>query len=101
MHMNEDSGQYVVMQELSYADIEPTVYETPYTPPGKESVLCSVLRACTTQDTGCIVIPLILPQISRASPHCSSVILLSSASVTSSASPTRFLRPWTSSAPEM
>lgn len=49
MHMNEDSGQYVVMQELSYTDIEPMVYETPYTPPGKESVClqCTLCMHCT------------------------------------------------------
>ncbi|XP_005949327.2 platelet-derived growth factor receptor beta [Haplochromis burtoni] len=28
----EESAQYVAMKELSYADIEPAVYETPYTP---------------------------------------------------------------------
>uniref|UniRef100_UPI003AAA5F97 platelet-derived growth factor receptor beta-like n=1 Tax=Centroberyx gerrardi TaxID=166262 RepID=UPI003AAA5F97 len=33
MDMNkEEAVQYVAMQELSYADIEPAVYETPYTP---------------------------------------------------------------------
>ncbi|KAL3970419.1 hypothetical protein ACER0C_025938 [Sarotherodon galilaeus] len=33
MDMNkEESAQYVAMKELSYADIEPAVYETPYTP---------------------------------------------------------------------
>ncbi|XP_068187623.1 platelet-derived growth factor receptor beta-like isoform X2 [Antennarius striatus] len=33
MDMNkEESVQYVAMKELSYADIEPEVYETPYTP---------------------------------------------------------------------
>lgn len=33
MDMNkQESVQYVAMQELSYADIEPAVYETPYTP---------------------------------------------------------------------
>ncbi|XP_054481620.1 platelet-derived growth factor receptor beta-like isoform X2 [Anoplopoma fimbria] len=33
MDMNkEESAQYVVMKELSYADIEPAVYETPYAP---------------------------------------------------------------------
>ncbi|KAG7237496.1 hypothetical protein INR49_032245 [Caranx melampygus] len=39
MHMNkakEDSAQYVAMQELSYADIEPAVYETPYIPPDQQ-----------------------------------------------------------------
>lgn len=30
----EESAQYVAMKELSYADIEPAVYETPYTPAG-------------------------------------------------------------------
>lgn len=30
----EESAQYVAMKELSYADIEPAVYETPYTPSG-------------------------------------------------------------------
>ncbi|XP_030010097.1 platelet-derived growth factor receptor beta-like isoform X2 [Sphaeramia orbicularis] len=34
MDMNqEESIQYVAMQQLSYADIEPAVYETPYKPP--------------------------------------------------------------------
>lgn len=28
----EERIQYVTMKELSYADIEPAVYETPYTP---------------------------------------------------------------------
>ncbi|CAJ1063217.1 platelet-derived growth factor receptor beta-like isoform X2 [Xyrichtys novacula] len=33
MDMNkEENAQYVPMKELSYADIEPAVYETPYTP---------------------------------------------------------------------
>lgn len=42
MDMNkEESVQYVAMKELSYADIEPAVYETPYTPPGDTcSTLC-------------------------------------------------------------
>ncbi|XP_070712142.1 platelet-derived growth factor receptor beta-like [Pempheris klunzingeri] len=32
MDMNqEDGAQYVAMKELSYADVEPTVYETPFT----------------------------------------------------------------------
>ncbi|XP_040907252.1 platelet-derived growth factor receptor beta-like isoform X2 [Toxotes jaculatrix] len=41
---NEESAQYVAMQQLSYADIEPVVYETPYTPPDQQeasSVLLS------------------------------------------------------------
>ena len=38
MDMNkEESAQYVAMKELSYADIEPAVYETPYTAPGDTS----------------------------------------------------------------
>ncbi|XP_044227141.1 platelet-derived growth factor receptor beta-like isoform X1 [Thunnus albacares] len=37
MDMNkEESVQYVAMQELSYADIEPAVYETPYTSPDQQ-----------------------------------------------------------------
>ncbi|XP_018517468.1 platelet-derived growth factor receptor beta isoform X2 [Lates calcarifer] len=37
MDMNkEESAQYVAMQELRYADIEPAVYETPYTPPDQQ-----------------------------------------------------------------
>ncbi|XP_030294080.1 platelet-derived growth factor receptor beta-like isoform X3 [Sparus aurata] len=44
MDMNkEESAQYVAMKELSYADIEPAVYETPYTAPDQqeESLLLS------------------------------------------------------------
>lgn len=38
MDMNkEESVEYVTMTKLSYADIEPAVYETPYTPAGKFS----------------------------------------------------------------
>lgn len=42
MDMNkEESAQYVAMKELSYADIEPAVYETPYTAPGDTyGILC-------------------------------------------------------------
>ncbi|XP_070773133.1 platelet-derived growth factor receptor beta-like [Enoplosus armatus] len=37
MDMNkEESVQYVAMKELNYADIEPAVYETPYTPPDQQ-----------------------------------------------------------------
>ncbi|KAM9348691.1 platelet-derived growth factor receptor beta-like [Symphorus nematophorus] len=37
MDMNKEDGtQYVAMKELSYADIEPAVYETPYTPPDQQ-----------------------------------------------------------------
>nr|XP_020446605.1 platelet-derived growth factor receptor beta-like [Monopterus albus] len=37
MDMNkEESDQYLAMQELSYADIEPVVYETPCTPPDQQ-----------------------------------------------------------------
>lgn len=52
---NEESVQYVAMKELSYADIEPAVYETPYTPPGDAcsklytgtgSVLCEYFIDC-------------------------------------------------------
>ncbi|GLD65574.1 platelet-derived growth factor receptor beta-like isoform X1, partial [Lates japonicus] len=32
----EESAQYVAMQELSYADIEPAVYEEPRTPPDQQ-----------------------------------------------------------------
>lgn len=32
----EEKVQYVAMKELSYADIEPAVYETPYTPPDQQ-----------------------------------------------------------------
>uniref|UniRef100_UPI0037E78E7A platelet-derived growth factor receptor beta-like isoform X2 n=1 Tax=Semicossyphus pulcher TaxID=241346 RepID=UPI0037E78E7A len=35
MDMNKEV-QYVAMKELSYADIEPAVYETPYTPPDQQ-----------------------------------------------------------------
>lgn len=39
MDMNkEESVQYVAMKELSYADIEPAVYETPYTPADQQEV---------------------------------------------------------------
>lgn len=31
----EESVQYVTMKELSYADIEPAVYHTPYAPAGE------------------------------------------------------------------
>lgn len=38
MDMNkEESVEYVTMTKLSYADIEPAVYETPYTPAGEVS----------------------------------------------------------------
>ncbi|KAK2882351.1 platelet-derived growth factor receptor beta-like isoform X1 [Channa argus] len=38
MDMNkEESAQYVAMQELSYADIEPTVYEAPYSPTDQQA----------------------------------------------------------------
>ncbi|XP_023283929.1 platelet-derived growth factor receptor beta-like [Seriola lalandi dorsalis] len=37
MDMNkEESAQYVAMKELSYADIEPAVYETPYIAPDQQ-----------------------------------------------------------------
>ncbi|XP_076606843.1 platelet-derived growth factor receptor beta-like isoform X2 [Chaetodon auriga] len=37
MDMNkEENVQYVAMKELSYADIEPAVYETPYAPPDQQ-----------------------------------------------------------------
>ncbi|XP_020510949.3 platelet-derived growth factor receptor beta-like isoform X1 [Labrus bergylta] len=37
MDMNkEENAQYVAMKELSYADIEPAVYETPYPPPDQK-----------------------------------------------------------------
>ncbi|XP_074484711.1 platelet-derived growth factor receptor beta-like [Sebastes fasciatus] len=39
MDMNkEESVQYVAMKELNYADIEPAVYETPYTPTDQQEV---------------------------------------------------------------
>ena len=53
MDMNkEESVEYVTMTKLSYADIEPAVYETPYTPAGeaRPSVRPSVsLPACRLQ----------------------------------------------------
>lgn len=43
MDMNkEESVQYVAMQQLSYADIEPTVYEATYTPPGDDGGVTSM-----------------------------------------------------------
>lgn len=48
MDMNkEESVQYVTMKELSYADIEPAVYETPYTAGGTSRPrLTACLTAC-------------------------------------------------------
>lgn len=43
MDMNkEDRVQYVAMQQLSYADIEPAVYEASYTPAGDDGGVTSV-----------------------------------------------------------
>ncbi|KAM6983424.1 platelet-derived growth factor receptor beta-like [Tautogolabrus adspersus] len=36
MNKEEENAQYVPMKELSYADIEPAMYETPYTPPDQK-----------------------------------------------------------------
>ncbi|XP_078028845.1 platelet-derived growth factor receptor beta-like isoform X2 [Epinephelus lanceolatus] len=44
MDMNkEESVQYVAMKELSYANIEPAVYETPYTPTDQKEALAVLL----------------------------------------------------------
>ncbi|KAL7389242.1 hypothetical protein ABVT39_000342 [Epinephelus coioides] len=44
MDMNkEESVHYVAMKELSYADIEPVVYETPYTPTDQKEALAVLL----------------------------------------------------------
>ncbi|KAM9856039.1 platelet-derived growth factor receptor beta-like [Aulostomus maculatus] len=44
MDMNkQESAQYVAMQELSYADIEPAVYETPYAPPEQQEAASLLL----------------------------------------------------------
>uniref|UniRef100_A0A3Q3XB02 receptor protein-tyrosine kinase n=1 Tax=Mola mola TaxID=94237 RepID=A0A3Q3XB02_MOLML len=44
MDMNkEERIQYVTMKELSYADIEPAVYETPYTPTAENQQEASLL----------------------------------------------------------
>ena len=51
MDMNkEENMQYVTMKQLSYADIEPAAYETPFTPTaevarGKTSACVSRLHA--------------------------------------------------------
>ncbi|KAG8008354.1 Platelet-derived growth factor receptor beta [Nibea albiflora] len=52
MDMNKESAQYVAMKELSYADIEPAVYETPYTPPDQQeaSLLLSDSPLLTLND---------------------------------------------------
>lgn len=51
MDMNkEESVEYVTMTKLSYADIEPALYETPYTPAGEVSRLvsqCVRLSVCS------------------------------------------------------
>lgn len=49
---NEESVQYVAMKELSYADIEPAVYETPSTPPEQQeaSLLLSDSPVLTLHD---------------------------------------------------
>lgn len=58
MDMNkEESAQYVAMQELRYADIEPAVYETPYTPPGDgDMTICFTchlsVNTCSSLCTG-------------------------------------------------
>ncbi|XP_030603091.1 platelet-derived growth factor receptor beta-like isoform X2 [Archocentrus centrarchus] len=36
---NEEGSQYVAMKELSYADIKPAIYETPYTPADQQEAL--------------------------------------------------------------
>ncbi|XP_062288699.1 platelet-derived growth factor receptor beta-like isoform X1 [Scomber scombrus] len=44
MDMNkEENAQYVAMKELSYADIEPAVYETPYKPSDQQEALSVLL----------------------------------------------------------
>ncbi|CAK6981358.1 platelet-derived growth factor receptor beta-like [Scomber scombrus] len=44
MDMNkEENAQYVAMKELSYADIEPAVYETPYKPSDQQEALSLLL----------------------------------------------------------
>ncbi|KAK9537074.1 hypothetical protein VZT92_006810 [Zoarces viviparus] len=44
MDMNkEENVQYIAMKELSYADIEPAVYETPYTPADQQEAPCVLL----------------------------------------------------------
>ncbi|XP_073336235.1 platelet-derived growth factor receptor beta-like [Pagrus major] len=53
MDMNkEENAQYVAMKELSYADIEPAVYETPYTAPDQQeaSLLLSDSPLLTLHD---------------------------------------------------
>ncbi len=51
MDMNKEEGaQYVAMKELSYADIELEVYETPYTPTGETcSTLCTITTSVTSE----------------------------------------------------
>uniref|UniRef100_A0A3Q0T1L3 receptor protein-tyrosine kinase n=1 Tax=Amphilophus citrinellus TaxID=61819 RepID=A0A3Q0T1L3_AMPCI len=36
---NKEGSQYVAMKELSYADIKPAIYETPYTPADQQEAL--------------------------------------------------------------
>lgn len=61
MDMNkEESVEYVTMTKLSYADIEPAVYETPYAPAGELSgsvrpsicptFCCNRLSRCSLPD---------------------------------------------------
>lgn len=61
MDMNkEESVEYVTMTKLSYADIEPAVYETPYAPAGELSgsvrpsirpaFCCNRLSCCSLPD---------------------------------------------------
>ncbi|XP_045896924.1 platelet-derived growth factor receptor beta-like [Micropterus dolomieu] len=53
MDMNkEENAQYVAMKELNYADIEPAVYEMPYTPPDHQeaSLLLSDSPLLTLND---------------------------------------------------
>lgn len=57
MDMNkEESVEYVTMTKLSYADIEPAVYETPYTPAGEVSRSVG-LSVCPTV---CLLQPCVL-----------------------------------------
>lgn len=56
MDMNkEESVEYVTMTKLSYADIEPAVYETPYTPAGeaRPSVRPSVCLPAVSNHLSC------------------------------------------------
>lgn len=52
----EESVEYVTMTKLSYADIEPAVYETPYTPAGEvgRSVCGCVRLSVCHNPTSCL-----------------------------------------------